>query len=316
MRIHTADLSNETISDEMTLLSKDQFIYRTIKQSPNVLELAKINTPGDLFHQSFLDYLKFAWSKHLGVVFSPDILWYTLLSEINNIVRHNPERHRHLFSRSKDIQYISISALDDLAGLIQALKDKVPINLDLFLPSFSTSDDYSILAHRAAFLDTVSPYYAYFTYTCGIPFVDVLGTQEDYLKISDNWKDLTAKFDIFPDYFKKVQDILNSLLTERDNPKIWKNIFCLENFRPCPGVDLIVNRGWFTDLFCKEIWDEGGYPIHNSLVHYSCNDSPHILIAGIFSSTLEDNLLTPHFGNVLFANHGKKAEKDISVYMR
>jgi len=76
---------------------------------------------------------------------------------------------------------------------LEGLEGLIPVERDIFLPEFSTSDGEAKLAHKSCFLQTVSPYFSY-KCGCGIPRVKVLGTQQDYWKIvscleriSENW---------------------------------------------------------------------------------------------------------------------------------
>lgn len=67
------------------------------------------------------------------------------------------------------------------------LKKLVPTSTELFLPTFTTTTNKSVLAHSIAFADCVSSYYGFFMYGCGIPSIDIKGTIEDWVNMKSNW---------------------------------------------------------------------------------------------------------------------------------
>jgi hypothetical protein len=166
----------------------------------------------DAYHQNYLRYLQRCWGDHLGAIFTPDILWNSLLSELTLIVKESPETYRNLFTKSTEKQNVIIINADpvtiSLNRLIDCLKDIVPTNTDIFFPEFSTSTLRSKHAFNANFADMVSPFFSYFMLACSIPAIDIRGTEADYEKIADSWQKLKTLFGPEKEYMEKVGDLL------------------------------------------------------------------------------------------------------------
>lgn len=258
----------------------------------------------EAYHKNYLDYLSRCWADHLGVVFTPDILWYTLLGELVLIVQKDVEKYRHLFSEKKEKQDIKIQTGDlivmPLSLLIEELKDKVPTNTESFLPEFSTSTNRSKHAMRAMFCDMCSPYYNYMMFCCGIPAVDVRGEESDYQKIADNWNRLSDLFDE-QDYFYKVKSILQDVVKKKEDNTFWKNMFHLER---CGSGSQVEVKGWFSRLF-KE-YPQIGFPenfsTHVAKVSYEQLNTKkkYEMFDGLFYSHMNGDFLEPRFGFVVY----------------
>jgi hypothetical protein len=147
------------------------------------------------YQSNYLEYLENCWGDHLGVVITPDNIWYTLLCELAEVIKGEPEKYRYLFSETKETQEIIVFSGDPvvmpLASLIDVLKDTVPTDINLFLPKFSTTTDRSQHAYYSAFCDICSPYYNYGMLLCSIPLIDIRGDKEDWQELANKWKSLS-----------------------------------------------------------------------------------------------------------------------------
>lgn len=267
----------------------------------------KDNFMGDIYHSNYLKYLEKAWGNHYGVVMSPDILWYTLLSEITLIVAEDSSLYSHLFTdqpdKKKEILVQSDSEyLIPLDTLIEAIKNNVPCNIDAFLPNFSTTVESSKFAKYAAFADIVSPYYQYSMYCCGIPFINIEGTKDDYLSIVDNFTKIGNLLNSHQDYFNKVLTVLSNIVNNIDSPNFWDKMFYLEK---CGSGSQNEVFGWFTELFRvqpKDIRFSDNFSSHLAKIDYE-NVSIHnnyIMYNGLLNSHLEDGLLIPEFSYMVY----------------
>lgn len=54
----------------------------------------------DIFHTSYLTYLNYAWSTHHGVVISPELIWFTIATEIAIAVCDKPDKYENLFTKT------------------------------------------------------------------------------------------------------------------------------------------------------------------------------------------------------------------------
>jgi hypothetical protein len=258
-----------------------------------------------IFHCSYLDYLSMCYSHHIGIILTPDILYYTLLCELAEEVKNSPEKYRSIFTKNIDTeekeQVIIINedpVVIDIHILYSAVCNRLPDNFDTeFTEEFSTSTVQSKTAFMMSFLDCVSSYYDYGMMMCGIPHIRVLGSIDDYNKI-------TTKIDsfktIFPDlipYFKRFKAIVTEI-KDSDDPIFYKKIF---SFRECgSGGDEEV-CGWFSDLYrCHpQVRYIGNYSPHISSVPYTNMDTKkkYEMCIGVVRSEMDekDHMLIPSF---------------------
>ncbi len=276
----------------------------------NKYNCTTIPAKATIFHQNYMEYLEKCWGSHYGVIVRPDILWYTLLCEITQIIHQDPDVYSHLFSDHEEKTDITIRSdsmvIMPLDVLISSLSKLVPINTDPFLIDFSTSTDRSRHACYAAFADMCSPYYNYSMYRCGIPKIRVDGTMEDYEKILINWNILGDVMRINNEYFQRVQKILTNIITsiKKYDLDFWQDIFQLEQ---CGSGHQVEVCGWWKDLY---------YKLPN--VQYVCNFSSHVSVVsytqlntqkkysmkdGLFHSIVDDAYLVPDYSSVITENN-------------
>lgn len=258
-------------------------------------------------HKNYLNYLKYAWDTHLGIVITPDILWHMILSEIAGEIKSNPEEYRFLFTTSESKKNITIITfeMEDMPvdKLISALREHVPSDMNKFLPTFSTSTEMSQLAFNLAFADMVSPYYAYYMTLCGISKIKVLGTSEDYAKLVSSvfqLEELFAGKNTMITYLKKVFNILSlisqNIDSKEDDVEFWKSIFSIE--RCGSGHDDKIH-GWITEFYQdpKGRNFPGDFSPMCGVIEYEQTDTERKFkkYAGLFGSQIEEDYLVPEF---------------------
>lgn len=260
------------------------------------------------FHMNYLKYLDIAYYSHLGVVFSPDILWFTLLNELASIIKKDPKEYKRLFSETEEKQTIIMVTTNPsvipLPDLIDSLKTLVPTDVSLFLPEFSTTNQMAQIAQYSAFADAVSPYYDYCCLSCGIPSVKIMGTSMDYATICGNWIKIGKLFNTHADYFERVEKILNKILVDT-SPEFWKKMFYMERCGSGGQQDIY---GWFSELFFeqpKNFRFTDNFPSSISKVEYTGDGRNYQMFNGIFSSLIEDKMLIPCFGNIIYEKQDK-----------
>lgn len=280
--------------------------YKTIVTAPLIYRVDNIEG-NDLYHNNYMTYLEKCWADHLGAVMTPDILWYTILCEITSMVASDPEYYRSLFSTSQETQDIAIETGDrvvmPLTDLVEALAGRVPSDVDLFVPRFSTTNERSQHAFYAAFADMCSPYYNYMMYCCGIPYIDVRGEWEDYNRISNSLRGIA---EIFP---HEAQLWLNSTLrlcttieNNLEEADFWRNMFVLER---CGSGSQVEVGGWFAKIFREQ--PKGprfpeNFATHISKVNYKDlpTDKNYVMKVGLLASNMQGDLLVPDFGHIVY----------------
>lgn len=279
---------------------------------------------GPIIHNSYLNYLNVAWGSHLGIVLSPDVVWYTLVSELAQVVKADPEAYRSHFTPYQGKTEILVNATPqgviDMSALMDALRALVPGGLtELFLPEFSTNDRRAKLALSAAFADVASPYYSYAMIICGIPSVRMTGTQEDWQKLCWNWDRLSGF--VFPSlrtWTYRVSKLLDRLADQfrKPDPRFMKMIFTEsldERSAPCSSPSHL-RFGWWFEFYREKpaTFHIESYPPHVANVNYSCRETgdQFQLRSGLFSSKVEDGFLVPSFGTVVFKKSPRVYESD------
>jgi hypothetical protein len=255
---------------------------------------------------------------------TPDIIWYTLVSELVQIVRDDPDTYRSLFTNKPDGKTeivvinedsLTLMPMDKLSG---ELRNYIPNGLiDSFLLMFTTSTERSSWAIQTAFADLVSPYYDYSMKVCGIPSVRLEGSEEDWWKIQTVYSYVSAQLsDICndnDDYFHNVLRILSDIKYVRygeKNPKeFFSKMFYLELCGS--GSDEEV-RGWFSDLFWKQssLRKLQNFSSHVAVVNYKQLDTgkQYAMKNGLFQSKLVNGEALPDFAYIVYEKGEEKSE--------
>lgn len=185
------------------------------------------------------------------------------------------------------------------------------------MPKFSNSSTEAVLAIQSAFLQTVSPYYS-LRGGCGIPKVQILGTEEDYLKIAESLRKIQEfwpkahtgqRMMMSPAYFKRAIEIAEEL-AKRDtsNTEFYSKIYYRNDL--CGSGTVISEKaipaGWILDLvFTSNNHNYGmfGIPQHMTEVPFQLGVSvtEYNWHSGIFHSNVDEErgILVPHFSHII-----------------
>lgn len=267
---------------------------------------------GSVGHDNYLSYLAEAWNNHLGYVLTPDYLWNMVLSELTIVVRDNAETYRDLFTTSDEKIEITVEGVKPqhlLTAVSSALKHHVPVNTGAFLPDFTTTSEAAMFAHRAAFLDCVSPYYNYSMLLCGYPSVEFRGTPEDWLlfqkKISQLKGIFSEKSAELVSYLDGVDAVVAKLhgyavdLSQglEIDTTFLKGIMTLER---CGSGHQVEVKGWISQMYIKQPRPAyvSNFSRHVAVVDYkdlNVNKNYRIY-SGLLSSEVNGDILWPMFG--------------------
>ncbi len=234
-----------------------------------------------LFHTNYLEYLQGNYGQHNKIVLAPHHFWYSILAEIAQAVVSAPDIHRPLFTRDPkgkiDIIVPCASETEPLRmdALYNEMIGYIPVDTDLFLPSFTTSTEMSRLASLAAFLETCSPYYNYMMLACGYPAIRLDGTRYDWDKVVAKLTSLGDEFlrvksPAGPWIIENVVPIALKILGALDGKNVeWlKQIFTQER---CGSGSQYEVDGWFSRIFMnqpKRLREVMNFPSHISKVPY------------------------------------------------
>ena len=312
MRINIAEL--EENHHQYNNLSKNQLLenlsdkktdWRT-KETTQTLYHITDNIEGEFFHKNYLEYLELCWANHYGAVLSPDIVWHTLLNEVASIVANAPKQFAFLFTTTPESKQDICVPSDSLTILpldliITELKNRIPSDINLFIPNFSTTTRRSLFSRYVTFADVVSPYYNYSMFACGIPYIDFQGNEEDWLKVANNWSEISGLLKTETDYFSKIQNRLNLLAKMPDDSTFWKEMFFLKR---CGSGGQQNVMGWFSEFFkdAKRPTRSENFATHLAKVSYTHlgTGKNYQMLSGIMSSQLNKDLLIPDFSCVVY----------------
>jgi hypothetical protein len=295
------------VDDSLRGLLKVVPVNSAISKFQNVSEIIAIHNTG------YLSYLAKAWANHYSIILRPDDIWYLVLSQLTVIIGKNPSAYAFLFTKTPETKTeISVPTFDPTVinpeSVIAELRRLVPNNIDLFIPKFTTTTPVMTLCQHIAFCDLVSPYYNYFTYLCGIPNIDIQGTEGDWQKIVET---LEALYFIFSRkeemseaaiYMEKCHKTAYQLKVAIDM-KIESFFNQMVRLARCGSGHQQEMSGWILD-FCHRI-KQGtqleGLPSCVSKMHYINLDTQRkfTMYCGLLYSFVKGDFLTPEYDTIV-----------------
>jgi len=266
------------------------------------LRHAAITDDAQIYHRSYLEYLEKCWGDHLGIVVTPDIVWFTILGELVSVVKGSPEPYRHLFTDSHEKKEIVVQTEDPvvmpLNRLIGALRQHVPTDATKFMPDFSTTTQASRHAMYASFCDLCSPYYDYGMFACAFPAISIQGDEDDWKQLAAHWRGLKPLFSGAGPWLDTVQGILDDCAKNLKSPLWWKEMFKLTN---CGSGHQTEVSGWFADLFLQQ--PQGPRYVNNFPTSVAAVEYKELSAGrnfkmqdGLFFSRQEGDFMVPEFG--------------------
>jgi len=237
-----------------------------------------------IHHTGIFGYLIAAWSNHYSIVIRPDDIWFAVLSEIGAEIKRTPKVFEKMFTTSDKKELIVIPTLDpttiDPSALVDALRSRMPTNVDDFLVEFSTTTVSSRFAMQVALCDAVDPYYLYGTMLCGFPAVDISGTKEDWHKLVGKLSKLAYAFEPTSSkvcgYCARVARMVDTKFRAAFDQDMTAEFETMLKLRRCgSGSDKEVN-GWITELSIgkRTDWtDAGELPTQIAMINYKNLDT-------------------------------------------
>ena len=202
------------------------------KEKPKLGRYCSITTPFCNFGTvPFLTGLYNAYTHHCPLKFSPDDFWLLIIQDFSYYVNAHAKKLRKqlvTFEGRKEIKaYIPKFTKEELTksdykDATSLVISKIPnflqnkTILDTMTQQFSTSTTDILHVKQITAMNTLKSYfyYRYIEYGCGIPYITLTGTVEDYEKIIKGIDELMT---INP-RLKKIKSIMEKVLdTKRGN---------------------------------------------------------------------------------------------------
>jgi hypothetical protein len=155
-----------------------------------------------------VDAVHLAWCAHRPLVFSPDMIWQTILQGFAQHIKNNPERFRDRIVSFQGKETLAVFHPDLVNGspenpwpevieqFCTQVNTSLIANLSWLRADFSTTRKNERVAANIALLDALQPFYEYRVYAaCGIPSISLEGTVADWQRLCEKIEHL-AEYDL------------------------------------------------------------------------------------------------------------------------
>ncbi len=228
-------------------------------------------------HNVMFDMLMKAYAEHRPLVLSPDDVWLCISQGFAQHVNKNAEtlRDKLVFHEDKITLKVEsrlpVTINDDDAGIelvdwpevfdgftnIMRENTKGEI-VENMCAAFSTTTTESRIASQITLMNAMQPYFKYvgeFTASCGIPYITLKGTKEDWQQVLDKARQL-EQYDLkwWTDKLCPVLEEFVKTAQGKPDHQFWRCMMTqipIDKLRGggCSGVTPTEFDGWFLCLF-------------------------------------------------------------------
>lgn len=235
------------ISDvELPLRKLEETKYTDLVTKLNSGKLEAI--PLELIDKSFvhtkihpvIGSLHYSFAHHRPVSISPDIVWLMIMQGLSKHFYFNSdsisteiytEKEKTILQIQRD-NFVKGELTNNWAEVFPEFSDRIKestnLNLhELFTPNFSTTTNNVSISYTITMMDALSEYYDYSVLTaCGIPYVVLEGSPEDWKWIKDKLPELRKyDTDFWIDNLQPVIDEIYKSSTGNVNSEFWKSMY-------------------------------------------------------------------------------------------
>jgi hypothetical protein len=293
--------------------ARDQVLFLTAPPTegqPSREKFLRTSVPEDsyIYHGNYLTYLTTSWAQHYAVVLTPDIVWFAALNELAKALVAMPEPHRSLFTHSpaQITLKVMVGSPDEplpLEVIVSQLSEMVPIDIQMFLPSFSTTTEMARLAMLASFAEACTPNYRYMTFMCGFPQIRIDGGVDDYDLIVGRGVAIYNEFDrinspLVPWMTTTLMPWLSNIAdaVHRRDATFFSKMVATKS---CGSGGEVHVNGWWSRLFRDQPEDRKpeNFPTQIARVPWeNCETGRKFTLnCGVFHSTEADGFVNPQF---------------------
>ena len=286
--------------------------------------------PGSITHAGLIYYLHACWAKELGCVLRPDMIYFTVLSEIANFVLKTPQDFKNLLTEKDGKEEIIVR--DPMAthgnlnihNLCKALRQTVSSTELCQLicdVTFKGDDNLSHEARCMTFCQMGVPFYNYLSTLCGIKSVDIQGDFADWKKLFDTLgrlRIILSRYDhsgYITKMLKNTVQIVSTIIhftfdsTFKSDPKysdqvtFFNDIFHYgKNTVYGSGHEKCIVSGWARNLYICQGDDLVKFNPSMTYVPYTNIETNRkfVQVCTLAYSDLIDDTIVPHYGKVMF----------------
>ncbi len=183
----------------------------------------------------FVNAIQIAYGYHYPLVITPDIIWYLITSGVCEFINRNAEKLRHKLVDHEDKQKIVIETLDlnwhkIIDEFSQEIQNRTKTKVaSLILNDFNTTTKCSKIVSQIVIMDSFKNYFEYeLKCICGIPEIQVKGTQQDWIRLKEKMINLLKEFTELLNWSEKLEVILDNFINVYDSKvayDFWDQIF-------------------------------------------------------------------------------------------
>ncbi|KDO23915.1 hypothetical protein SPRG_10060 [Saprolegnia parasitica CBS 223.65] len=164
----------------------------------DVPQASPVSSPIVHSKRGFIDAVVQAYNRHHNLVLRPDDVWLAIMIQFSFHINGNARWFRSSLVKHRGKKNLTIQGGGDVrsasvGGLAKFMANEMTAHLvdpalkDWVLPGFSTTTDNDVVVGSVVFMAAMKKYFSYkFELGCGIPFVTLLGTVDD-------WQDVRAR---------------------------------------------------------------------------------------------------------------------------
>ncbi|RNA01564.1 hypothetical protein BpHYR1_052755 [Brachionus plicatilis] len=255
----------EQLPSNTNYVTPKEAVMKLVKVSTEHVQHVKSELDENLLESTFHPFVHAvhtAYSSHLPLIITPDIIWYLISSAVSVHINKNSEKLRSKFVDHEGKKKIKIrrddfvlnsptnpwnEVIDDFSTKIGELtKNDVA---DTLVASFTTTTKCSRVVSQIVLMDAMQKYFEYqFLTMCGIPEIRIQGDKND-------WENLRAKtlkiIDLIPEfkqwYNNGLELILSnfiSIFSNKVDNDFWNHIYKISGGSGGPFI-----TGWINALF-------------------------------------------------------------------
>jgi hypothetical protein len=236
----------ESLPSELPKTNPIGAIKDFVQIDENYIQYVKVEREGELlkcFMHPFVEAANFAYSYHVPLIITPDIIFYLISSATAVHINQNAEKLRDVFVNHEGKKELEIrrddfvlnsksnpwhEVIDDF--VIEIGKNTNNNVADLMVANFSTTSKDARVVSQMVLMDSMQKYFDYkFTTMCGIPEIRLTGNKQDWESVK---RKANRILKLIPDLKVWIDGSLNEILDhfiaafdDKVDNKFWNEIY-------------------------------------------------------------------------------------------
>jgi len=240
------DIKIENLPSELPKTSPIGAIKDFVQIDENYIQYVKAEREGEMlkcFMHPFVKAVHLAYSHHVPLIITPDIIFYLISSATAVHINQNAEKLRKVFVNHEGKKELEIrrddfvlnsksnpwhEVIDDF--VIEIGKNTNNNVADLMVANFSTTSKDARVVSQMVLMDSMQKYFDYeITTMCGIPEIRLTGSKQDWESVKNKTNGILQ---LIPDLKVWIDGSLNEILDhfigafdDKVDNKFWNEIY-------------------------------------------------------------------------------------------